>query len=189
MGPGSTTVALQTHRLSLRNPVIGDKFAIFDALQSPLFPRQIPLGQINSLEDVQRWLERCRQLPLENRGNSWIITAWETQTIVGQITLSLRRESEHLALAFWIHPDYWDCGYATEAAERVVLFAFKEMGAKSIWAAAATWNQASQRVLEKLGFEFQNENPIGYQIQEKPVPTREYEMNREQWQLRVPHAL
>ncbi|NIN68021.1 MAG: GNAT family N-acetyltransferase, partial [Anaerolineae bacterium] len=66
------------------------------------------------------------------------------------------------ALAYWTHPERWGEGYATEGAQCVIKFGFERLGAASIWAGAAEWNHASNRVLEKLGMVHMSDNPQGY---------------------------
>ena len=46
---------------------------------------------------------------------------------------------------------FWRLGYATEAAKRVVSFAFRELKATSVRAGWFEDNPASGRVLQKLG--------------------------------------
>ena len=52
---------------------------------------------------------------------------------------------------YWLGRPFWKHGYATEAATRLVLFAFEELQAESVWAGWFFDNPASGRVLEKLG--------------------------------------
>lgn len=55
-------------------------------------------------------------------------------------------------LGFWIHPDHQGEGYATEAARLVVTHGFTELRLHRISATIVASNEASQRVVEKLGF-------------------------------------
>lgn len=55
-------------------------------------------------------------------------------------------------MGYELCPDEWRKGYATEAANRILLFAFTELGLKRVWAASNGDNLASARVLEKVGF-------------------------------------
>lgn len=55
-------------------------------------------------------------------------------------------------LGYWLHPHFHRQGLMTEAASRVLEFAFQEMGAHRVRAAAAFENLASQRVIERLHF-------------------------------------
>lgn len=55
-------------------------------------------------------------------------------------------------LAYWITPDEWGNGYATAAGGLLVDHGFDELGLHRIEASAFESNDASRRVLEKLGF-------------------------------------
>ncbi|WP_435154794.1 GNAT family N-acetyltransferase [Haladaptatus sp. DFWS20] len=55
-------------------------------------------------------------------------------------------------LGYWITPDERGNGYAAAAAECMVEFAFAELGLHRVTASAFDTNEASKRVLEKLGF-------------------------------------
>lgn len=56
-------------------------------------------------------------------------------------------------LGYWVVPDEQGKGYATEAAELLVRFAFSERGLHKVVARVLEGNDASRRVLEKLGFQ------------------------------------
>lgn len=55
-------------------------------------------------------------------------------------------------LAYWITPREWNNGYATTASSLLLDYAFDELGLHRIEASAFASNEASRRVLEKLGF-------------------------------------
>jgi RimJ/RimL family protein N-acetyltransferase len=58
---------------------------------------------------------------------------------------------------YWLGKPYWGKGYATEAAGRVVTFAFEELIAQKLKAGWYYDNPKSGRVLEKLGFKLTGE--------------------------------
>jgi len=59
----------------------------------------------------------------------------------------------HAELAYWITPAEWGNGYATAGARLLVGHAFDELGLHRVSATAFADNDASRRVLEKVGFE------------------------------------
>lgn len=65
---------------------------------------------------------------------------------------SVHRRAE---LGYWIGRPYWNRGYATEAARRLVQFGFEELGLNRIWACHMTGNPASGRVMQKAGMTFE----------------------------------
>lgn len=56
-------------------------------------------------------------------------------------------------LGYYLRPDAWGSGYATDAARTLVDHAFAELRFHRVQAKAFDENRASQRVLEKVGFE------------------------------------
>lgn len=56
-------------------------------------------------------------------------------------------------IGYWIRPEEQGNGYATEAAELGLRYAFDERGLHKVMARVFEGNTPSRRVLEKLGFE------------------------------------
>lgn len=56
-------------------------------------------------------------------------------------------------LGYWVAPDEQGEGYATEIATLCVRYAFEDRGLHKLSARVIDWNDASRRVLEKVGFE------------------------------------
>lgn len=80
--------------------------------------------------------------------------ACQGETPVGSAFLNdVDLEGRKAELGYWIEPDEQGNGYATEAAELVLTHAFDQLGLHKVWARTAHDNEASKRVLEKLGFE------------------------------------
>ena len=68
-----------------------------------------------------------------------------------------------LELGYRLHKQYWGKGYATELAKGVCSWAFDTLPIDRIVAFTTCDNFASQRVLEKIGFEYiQNVDMQGY---------------------------
>jgi len=145
----------------------------------------VPLAQLTTAEQVSKWIQGCQDRWAQGRAYTWTVEEKAGRTIVGQVSLSLREASAGWALAFWTHPDNWGQGYAPEAAHRTIRFAFTELGADRVWAAAGTWNQPSQRVLKKLGMEYIGDNPEGYIVQGRSIPTVEFEITQATWHQRT----
>jgi len=70
---------------------------------------------------------------------------------------SYRPEQKILELGFHLRPAYWGSGLAQESARAVIRFAPQSLGAEGLFAAHHPENQASQKVLCKLGFRFTHE--------------------------------
>ena len=63
-------------------------------------------------------------------------------------------EEGHFTTGYWVTKDYLGQGYATEATNAAVRYAFKALNAKAMHIEYFEGNAASRRVIEKLGFRF-----------------------------------
>jgi RimJ/RimL family protein N-acetyltransferase len=70
-------------------------------------------------------------------------------TFIGCIGLSLN--GRNAGLGYWLGRSHWNCGYATEAGQAIVVLA-RGIGLTTIIAEAFLTNPASAAVLTKLGF-------------------------------------
>lgn len=77
-------------------------------------------------------------------------------------------------LGYWIAPDEQRQGYATEAAELGVRYAFDERGLHRVMARVFVTNDASRRVLEKVGFEREGTLRDHYYVDGKHVDAHVY---------------
>ncbi|HXP59411.1 MAG TPA: GNAT family N-acetyltransferase [Dongiaceae bacterium] len=72
--------------------------------------------------------------------------------LIGAVGLrEMDTEHAQAEMGFWIGVPSWGRGYATEAARRVVRYAFEDLKLNRVYAHHMVRNPASGRVLEKLG--------------------------------------
>ena len=72
------------------------------------------------------------------------------------------REDE-CELGYWLGKPFWGRGYMTEAATKLISYAFEDLGISTIWCGYYDGNNKSKRVQEKLGFVYHhtcNEVPV-----------------------------
>jgi RimJ/RimL family protein N-acetyltransferase len=62
-------------------------------------------------------------------------------------------------LGYGLAPEYHGNGYATEAARLLVAYGFDQRRLYKVYAKVSPHNEASQRVLEKVGFEREGVHP------------------------------
>jgi RimJ/RimL family protein N-acetyltransferase len=134
---------------------------------------------------VLDWIAQTQARWAAGQGYTWTIARTADQALLGQVGLTRQADARTWALAFWTQPMVWGQGFASEAAGRLVAFGFQELGATWVWAAAATYNHGSLRVLAKLGMVYQRDNPQGYLIADEPIPTKEFVLTRNAWTQRT----
>jgi len=70
---------------------------------------------------------------------------------IGRVSIRRTKTDGLWNIGFWTHPEVQGRGFMTEAAKRVIEFGFCDLEAEEVEACHASWNKASQRVLEKCG--------------------------------------
>lgn len=81
----------------------------------------------------------------------WAVRRREKRKVIGSCGLLLIPGSDQIELIYCIDPALWNNGYATEAAQAVVDYAFREADLTLLFGRCALDNIASRRVLEKVG--------------------------------------
>jgi len=71
--------------------------------------------------------------------------------LIGAISLNRASPFNRAELGYWIGPEYWNCGYCTEAVKAVLSYGFAELGYHKISARHFVGNHSSGRVMEKAG--------------------------------------
>ena len=75
--------------------------------------------------------------------------------LCGGIGLDPDNEHRCAELGYWIGVPFWGNGYATEAARAVVRYGFEQLGFNRIYAAHFGGNDASGKVLRKIGMRYE----------------------------------
>lgn len=83
-------------------------------------------------------------------------------------------------LGFWLGTPWWGRGFASEAAGRLLEFAFGDLGLASVRAGHAEDNGASERVQLKLGFHPVGHGSAFYRARGQTVPTVTYRLGSEE---------
>ncbi|HBB30975.1 MAG TPA: GNAT family N-acetyltransferase [Cyanobacteria bacterium UBA8803] len=80
----------------------------------------------------------------------WLIFERSIDLVIGFAGF-LPSEEGTPSLIYGVHPDRWGCGYATEAASAVLIYALEKLALPKVRADVDEPNIASVRVLEKSG--------------------------------------
>ena len=170
---------LQTERLQLRAVSHSDIDLVWSASRIHGFNDGMVWDPPKSKEELVPVTEKNLDAWEQGESFTFTIELTEASLPIGRIAIRCEDVPGVWNIGFWIHPDYWSNGYATEAARAVIEFGIVELAASKITTAHAIFNTPSKRVIEKLGFRFNGENPCGFMKQGKPVPEYEYEYEYE----------
>jgi RimJ/RimL family protein N-acetyltransferase len=57
-------------------------------------------------------------------------------------------------MGYYLRPKFWGQGFATEAGQAVIAYAFDRLGINTLFAGHHPENDNSRKILAKLGFQF-----------------------------------
>jgi RimJ/RimL family protein N-acetyltransferase len=78
--------------------------------------------------------------------------------LIGNCGLRLDRPDAHQGdIGYELSPNYWEKGYATEAAIAILVFGFSTLKLHRIWSWCIAENQRSRRLLERLGMQLEGQ--------------------------------
>ncbi|RUT04448.1 N-acetyltransferase [Dulcicalothrix desertica PCC 7102] len=102
---------------------------------------------------LPKYIELLKSDPSQLGYGVWLIIRTDDSTLVGDLGFEGKSDDETLEIGYEILAAYRNEGYATEAVEALIDFAFTQLAAKKIIAHTPIDNVASIRVLEKLGMQ------------------------------------
>jgi RimJ/RimL family protein N-acetyltransferase len=146
---------LRTDRLILRDLVESDWPAVHAYQSEPQYLRYYHWSQ-RTPEDVRLFVQRLIDFQQEQPRTKFqlAITLPGADRLIGNCGIRMQATSMHQAdIGYELAPEYWGCGYATEAARAMVAFGFEELRVHRVWASCLAENGASAHVLEKLGMQ------------------------------------
>jgi [ribosomal protein S5]-alanine N-acetyltransferase len=109
---------------------------------------------VHSKQDAIAYIQRIKNTP---NLFYWVVRLKDNDTPLGIISFIKRSYLEHFDIGFAFLTEYNGCGYAYEAAEKVLSIASKKLEYSTILATTIPQNIASIKLLNKLGLHFERE--------------------------------
>lgn len=145
---------LETDRLLLREIIEEDSQKIFDCFSNENVTRFYGQDSFTSIEQAKQLIDLYANQYLEKRGIRWGIELKETKEIIGTIGFhTWSTKHKRAEIGYELQPAYWRNGYATEAVTKILSYGFNELGLTRVGAVVFIENDASNRLLTKLGFQ------------------------------------
>ncbi len=143
---------ITTRRLLLRIFQKSDAQAVTNLCNNyNIYKNTLYLPYPYSLDDALAWIKHHLDNFNTNKSYEFAITDKESGELYRAIALSNNQKHRNGEMAYWIGEEYWGNGYATEAAQALLQFAFDEKGYHKVYARYFNSNPASGRVLQKIG--------------------------------------
>lgn len=103
--------------------------------------------------EVGVWLDRQEQRYISDGFGLWGVRLHGGEEIIGQCGLTVQEigGEQVVEVGYLFNRDYWHQGFAVEAADAAVDFAFTSLGATDVYAQMGDTNLASMNVAIRLG--------------------------------------
>ena len=147
---------ISTQRLFVRPLTIEDAAFILTLLNEPSFLRYIGDKQVRNLEDARQYILNGPIASYERHGfGLCLMELKESHTPVGMCGILKRAELPDPDIGFALLPDFCNKGLAFEAATAVLNDARERLKLERLLAITSLDNDASIKLLERLGFRFE----------------------------------
>jgi RimJ/RimL family protein N-acetyltransferase len=136
-------------RIRLRRPRLSDAEAIFEYGSDPEVARYADWPIRSTLDQILESLRQRSESWEKGVEFYWVITLPIKDRAIGGVSCCVVQHS--VEFGFLLNRRYWRNGYATDASQAIVEWAFSVPTIWRVWATCDTENLASARVLEKAG--------------------------------------
>lgn len=147
---------LETERLILRRLSEDDAAFVVELLNEPSFIQYIGDKGVRTLDDARQYIQNG---PVKSyRENGFGLNRVELKSNgkpIGISGLVKRATLPDADIGFAFLPEFWNQGYAIESARAVMDHARNVLGIDRVVAITSPENEASAKLLEKIGLKFQ----------------------------------
>lgn len=159
-GRTSAAMVLETPRLTLR-PWRDDDIEPWVAMCADARVTEFFAGTYDRAR-AERIAAKTREVLAEKGYGWWALEVKGKEPFIGTIVLQDvpfdAPFTPAIEVGWWLAPEHWGNGYATEGARAALSFAFDTLHAAEIVAITSELNLRSQRVMERLGM---TRDPLG----------------------------
>lgn len=147
---------LETERLVLRRLHTDDAEFIVGLLNQPSFLRYIGDKEVRNIADAVQYIQTGPLASYERFGfGLYLVELKENGESIGMCGLLKRDSLPDVDVGFAFLPSFWSQGYAFESAAAVMNYGREVLGLRRIVAITSPDNDASIRLLEKIGLRFE----------------------------------
>jgi ribosomal-protein-alanine N-acetyltransferase len=151
--------SIQTERLILREMRFEDMDGLFELDSDPEVHKYLGNNCVKDIEQVKKIVTSVKQQYIENGIGRWSMIDKKSGEFIGWTGLKLVKEtlnghSDFYDLGYRLLQKYWGKGLATESALASLKYGFETLNLEIIYASAHIDNLQSNRILNKIGFQF-----------------------------------
>lgn len=146
---------INTARLTLRPFTLQDAEPLYQILSIPGVLEYFPSSDPPDLERVKKLVQRQIEHWAEHDFGWWAVEPRTNGELIGWSGLQYLPETNEIEIGYLLGKPYWGKRLATESATLGIDFGFNKLNIQEIIGIVHPENFASQKVLEKIGLEFQ----------------------------------
>jgi ribosomal-protein-alanine N-acetyltransferase len=173
---------LESDRLILRKLALSDADDIFAYASDPEVTKYMLWDTHTAVDDSRRFIStKLKQYEKDETGE-WGITLKENGKLVGAMGIaSVDMDHEKAEIGYVLARPYWGKGIVPEAVERLLKFAYEEMGLNRIECWHFLPNENSGRVMQKVGMTFEGIARERYFVKGRYWDAGQYAILRKDW--------
>ncbi|MEK4141744.1 MULTISPECIES: GNAT family N-acetyltransferase [Paenibacillus] len=147
---------IQTKRLKLRKMKLSDSASLFNIWSDPEVTKFMNINSFTEESQAVEMIKILNNLSLESKAIRYSIIELESNRIIGSCGYnSIDSSNAKAEIGYDISKDYWGEGYAPEAIQSLMDYAFNTLNFNRIEAKVEPENNNSIRVLQKLNYTFE----------------------------------
>ena len=151
MGAARTPI-FQTTRIALREVRADDVERFYSLFRDARVMRYIADGKVGTRDNAAASVARAmRNYDLYPCMGKWVAEESSGSRFLGWFSLNYIPDTVDIEIGYWLLPDAWGRGYATEGATALARHGFDQLGLYRIIGVTHPDNVASQHVLQKAG--------------------------------------
>ena len=160
-------LTLKTDRLVLRPITVEDVDVVYPYMNDPEISRYMSWNAHSNRDETHAVLERLEAETRSGKAYTWaIVRASEFCGIISLISILRTHRAltyDRAELAYWLGREFRGQGIMTEAASRVIDFAFNRLGLHRLTVSHVTENAASESLITRLNFTYIGEEREAFQ--------------------------
>jgi ribosomal-protein-alanine N-acetyltransferase len=176
---------LTTERLILRQIQPEDTDALFAIYSDAEAMRYYGHTLHLTPADTRNYIARIHANYAEGASITWGVTMQGVDQVIG--TCGFHHFADDYARAetgYALHPAYWGKGVMVEAMQAVLTYGFSDLSFHRVEAIIDIANEASKRLLLKLGFTYEGNLRQRYRIADRFEDEHYFGLLRDEWQRR-----
>ena len=146
---------LETERLTLRLQTTDDADFILELVNDPSWLRFIGDRGVRTVEDAREYILNSIHMYEKSGFCFYLVERKEDNIPLGLCGLVKRDSLEDVDIGYAFLPKYWGKGYAYEAASATLAYSIDTLGLNRIVAITTQDNEASAKLLKKIGLKFE----------------------------------